>query len=217
MPKPRSSKPLHLLPVMHIYCEGEKTEPHYIKSYISTKFPGDRRRDVIRVERTRKNTPVQLVDVAVAHKKSRDCPDHDVFWVVYDRESTTKYSDELHKRALDKAKANDIKIAISNVCFEVWLYLHFQKNTTPFSCYDDFISSSKFRNHLVAMGISHYEKGNQVLFSKLSEDQITSARRNAASMNQISLDCAAQGVTSPYKLNPYTDIHLLLDDIDSFA
>ncbi len=216
MPKKRNGGSLPLLPVMHIYCEGEKTEPHYIKSYIATQFPGDRRRDVIKVEKTKKNTPVQLVDVAAAHKRSKDCPDHDEFWVVYDREAVGKYPDTLHQQALNKAEANGINVAISNVCFEVWLYLHFQPNTSPYSCFEDFLARSKFKGYLATLGVDNYEKGNGSLFAKLSKKHITDARKNAEKMNRSTIASAAKGAKHPYELNPYTDMHLLLDSIDSF-
>ena len=122
MPKKRKPQQRELKPRLHIFCEGEETEPNYLNGYIERCFPGT---TLTLVRRTEKNTPVQLVDVAIK-EKSRN-PSDDQFWVVYDRESSIKYPDSLHDEARDKAGANGIGIAFSNVCFEVWLLLHFQE------------------------------------------------------------------------------------------
>ena len=79
MPKPRGERKRELKPVLHIFCEGEKTEPNYINGYLKKFCPGNRRLKVIKVEKTRKNTPVQLVDEAVTLKKDRNTPNADVF------------------------------------------------------------------------------------------------------------------------------------------
>lgn len=216
MPKKREVTPLKPFPILHIYCEGEKTEPVYINGYIASKFPGDRRRNVIKVEPTRKNTPVQLVDVAVKHQRSWDCPSHDIFWVVYDRESAAKYSDELHLQAYQKAKANGINIALSNVCFELWLYLNFQQNTAPFSSYDDLMTHSRFKSHLARRGINSYNKGDKSFINAITIYDVNLACSKATNMNNQTLSSASAGKTLPHQLNPYTDMHLLLRAIDSF-
>lgn len=216
MPKKRVAPLQKLLPVLHIYCEGEKTEPIYINNYIYSKFPGDRRRSVIKIEPTKKNTPIQLVEVAVEHKNSRHCPPHDVFWVVYDRESTAKYPDALHLEAYQLAKAHKVNLALSNVCFELWLYLHFQRNTTPFSSCDDFMAYSRFKAHLASRGVTSYEKGHYSFVEAITMSDISNARTHAKSMNNSTLASAAAGLNMPHQLNPYTDMHLLLDAIDIF-
>lgn len=103
MPKKRKKATRQLKPVMHIFCEGEKTEPNYINGYINSKHNGNRRLKIIRIEKTTKNTPIQLVEEALNQKKSGSTPDEDVFWVVYDRESNQKYADDLHQKAYGKA------------------------------------------------------------------------------------------------------------------
>jgi len=98
MPKKRKGNTRTVKPVMHIFCEGDKTEPNYINGYLKSVHQGNRRLKIVVVEKTRKNTPVQLVDEALEAKKNKSTPDGDVFWVVYDRESVAKYDNELHKK-----------------------------------------------------------------------------------------------------------------------
>lgn len=215
MPKKKSAVQRKLQAVLHIYCEGAKTEPNYINSYLQEKFPGNRRRSVIKVEPTKKNTPIQLVDEAVKHKKSSACPKNDIFWVVFDRESVIKYPDHLHAVASEKARLNGINIAISNVCFELWLLLHFQENGSPYGNYTDLINNSKLKAHLKENGIHEYDKANTSIFDSVKL-RLDFAREAAKKMNKRTLESANPQKTKPYQLNPFTEIHLLLDAIDNF-
>lgn len=202
--------------MLHIYCEGEKTEPNYIDKYLQIKSNGDRRKQVVRVESTKKNTPVQLVDEAVSHKKRSDCPDNDVFWVVFDRESIAKYPDSLHESAFKKAAANNVKIALSNVCFELWILLHFKQNTAPFTSYDNLMSDSGLKEQLQNAGIGNYEKGDAGIF-RVVFNGLDDARARAVRMNSTTEESAPPNINKPYQLNPYTDVYKLLNAIDEFV
>lgn len=215
MPKPASKTVRQPNRTLHIYCEGEKTEPNYLEGYIAWRFPGDRSKAVIKIEPTKKNTPVALVKEAVTAKKSSLALPGDEFWVVYDRESIAKYPDKLHDQARQTAQANGIHIALSNVCFELWILLHFANNNAPHANCAELIGSPNFKRALAEIGITSYEKGHAGLFSLL-QNSISTARKRAEKMNQATREAAANGATHPYQLNPYTDIHLLLDAIDSF-
>lgn len=204
MPKRRGHQSIPLKPNLHIYCEGEKTEPNYIRGYIETYFPGTR---LSPVRSTLKNTPVQLVEVAIEAKKNS--PADDLFWVVFDREAVNKYPDALHEKAREKANRNRIHIAFSNVCFEVWLLLHFEKTAKAYSSYADLRKHSLLRKHMPG-----YEKGSKKAFSK---DGISAARANAKKMNKQTLAGADRSWTQPHQLNPYTDVFALLDAIDEFG
>ena len=75
MPKKKLRNHKKLNPVFHIFCEGKKTEPYYIRAYIDH-YHSDKR-NVLVVEDTKKNTPVQLVDDAIDSKKY--CNKGDIF------------------------------------------------------------------------------------------------------------------------------------------
>ncbi|MCV6639264.1 RloB family protein [Candidatus Albibeggiatoa sp. nov. NOAA] len=214
MPKKRNKVKRNLKPVLHIYCEGEKTEPNYISGYINQKFPTNRRLQVIKVEPTKKNTPKQLVDEAI--KKDKDCPADDIFWVVYDRESEQKYKQPIHKEAYNKAQKHGINIALSNVCFEVWLLLHFQSSVAHYHSDDDLRKNSSLRQEFKKRGLKDYEKGNPNIFHIISSN-IDNARQRAKKLNQNTINSADVSWTKPYQLNPYTDMYKLLDAIDEFG
>lgn len=209
MPKKKKRKNVKVAPVFHIFCEGEKTEPYYINGYINH-YHSDKRNIVV-VEETNKNTPVQLVDVAIKHRVNKN----DVYWVVFDREGVSKYPHELHLNARKKAKKNNIKIAFSNVCFELWLLLHLEYSTASYSCCDNLIKQSNLKNHLKAKGIENYDKRLPYLFDKLKENLVT-AFRNAERVNNAAQKTADPKKMAPFHLNPYTDIHELFIDIQNF-
>lgn len=149
---------------MKIFCEGEKTEPFYINGYIQT-FVNPERKTVVTIEKTRKNTPVQLVEVAIQAKESRVSLPNDEFWVVYDRESIAKYSDTLHAKARQRATSKGIKVALSNVCFEYWLLIHLVNTQSPYTCYDDLRKNSSFNSKVRELCGTDYEKSSPYLFN----------------------------------------------------
>lgn len=204
MPKKRTVQVLQPKPRLHIFCEGEKTEPQYLLGYVETHFPGTK---LSPVRKTDKNTPVQLVEEAIAAKKNN--PDDDEFWVVYDREAANKYPDGLHAEARIKAKAEGINIALSNVCFEVWILLHFQATVAPYDSYTDLRKNSYLTKH-----IPGYDKGAKRSFS---DEEVCMARKNAAKLNSQTIAGANPEWTQPHQWNPYTDVHTLLDAIDEFG
>ncbi len=211
----KAKRVLQVRPIMHIYCEGEKTEPFYLEKYLGKFHDGNRRRQVIKIEPTKKNTPVQLVEEAIAHKKARSTPPNDVFWVVYDRESIAKYPNEKHELAWRKAKAAGVNLAISNVCFELWILLHFTRNNAPYSSYDDLMARSSLREELARVGLPRYEKGERKVFEFIAGDHDI-AKQNARDMNRITISSAVNDNSPEYMLNPFTSVPYLLDAIDAF-
>jgi len=209
MPKSRkNSVKKRLAPVFHIYCEGEKTEPNYFNGYIGNRYPGVRR---LTVEKTKKNTPKQLVEEAVEAKNDKDCPEDDIFWVVFDRESDDKYQKCLHQEAYQSAQNYGVNIALSNVSFEVWILLHFQKNTTAYNSYDDLRKNS----HLCKKYIKNYQKGDKNIIEMII-DRTDDARTNAIEMNKNTIESADSSWTMPYQWNPYSDVYKLLDAMEKF-
>lgn len=219
MPKPRKNRQQQeLKQVLHIYCEGAKTEPNYLQGYIDKCFPTNRRLKIIRIEDTKKNTPKQLVDEAVIAKKNANKIGlNDSFWVVYDRESTIKYSEEIHHNAYKKAKVNNVDVVISNVCFEIWLLLHFQETAAPYTCYDELRKKSPLLQEFRKRNISNYDKGEKKIFNLFSEEEIQNARIRALQMNVQMEKCTDKSRNAPYHMNPFTDFYKILDKIDEFA
>lgn len=215
MPKKRPSKTENVLRRMHIYCEGKKTEPNYIRSYIQERF-GDRLRDVVVVEDAKTNTPIQLVKEAIKWKESGSHPKGDAYWVVYDRESPAKYRDALHDEAFNLAAQHGINISLTNVCFEYWLVLHFVSSNAPYNSYDDLMAKSCLKEEIRKLTGQKYEKGSSSIYRLVSKG-VSKARERAIQINNQTLDAAPPKIRKAHLLNPYTDIPKLLEAIDSFA
>lgn len=215
MPKPKPNRARPVPRKMHIYCEGEKTEPNYLQGYLDS-LTDSALRGVIKIEDTNKNTPRQLVQEAVNSKNSGNYPDGDVFWVVYDRESKQKYPDRLHDEALTLAQDHGINIALSNVCFEQWIIFHFTNSDASYSSYDDLLSNSCLKNKIKEITGKQYDKGYKNIFNLVKND-ISKAKKIALAINKRTLSSAPKGVTKAHLLNPYTDIPLLLNAIDNFG
>lgn len=209
---------------IYIFCEGEKTEPEYIQAYLQFNHPTCARlakvERVVNIEKINKNTPVQLVDAAVKRQSSLDLAEDQV-WVVYDRESEAKYPHELHQKAYDKATANDIGVAISNVCFEFWLLLHLKEQAPGMSDCDTLISSPAFKNAFKEIGIERYSKdadaAKRVSSALMQDEYIKCAVKNAERINAQTLAASGYTEKTPFRLKPYTNVHKLLEAIDEIA
>ena len=211
MPKKKPKDKKLVEPTFRIFCEGEKTEPYYINGYVSHNYSD--KKNIILVEDTNKNTPVQLVEAAVKSKaEGIKC---DVYWVVFDREAVTKYPHKLHAKAKALAKRHNIEIAFSNVCFEFWLLLHFQYTAACYESCDDLLRKSNLKSFLKGSGIQDYDKGYAFLFDAL-KGNVEDAIRHSTLVKKNALETAGYGKTSPWHLNPYTDVHELIIDIGNF-
>jgi len=216
MPKIRKGIKKKLKPKLHTFCEGEKTEPLYLRGYLNHFHSNNRLLQVIKIEKTNKNTPVQLVEEAIKLQNSKKTPDNDVFWVAYDRESKSKYSDGLHGKAIALANSNNINVAISSVCFEIWILLHFVESCAAHISYSDLIKNSKLKTDLKLIGVQDYDKADERIFDLIC-DRIDEAKARAEKMNNNTIQCSNHNPSTPYKLNPYTAVHKLLGSIDAFV
>lgn len=110
-----------------VFCEGEKTEPEYLRALKRQPFVRDVAAVDLRVEpRHEGAAPMTLVSAAV-DARSRAVSEEaeiDEFWCVFDVEWPVNHPN-LHQ-AIELARRNDIQLAISNPCFELWLVLHFR-------------------------------------------------------------------------------------------
>lgn len=214
MPKIRKKRKKDVEPLFHIFCEGENTEPDYINGFKEHYYSEQRR--VIIIEDTKKNTPIQLVEEAISAKAK--ALDHDVFWVVFDRESVIKYKDSDHIKAAELAKKNGINIAISTICFEYWILLHFKYATPAYTKCDDVWKSKIFKKLLSDYGIKEYKKekkSSKELFTLL-QPLLYTAMSNAKKVNIHALNSATPGKENPTYLSAYTNVHELLIDIKQF-
>ena len=108
-----------------VFCEGEITEPEYLQAL--KREPGVR--EVASVQ-FRKSTigispPLTLVTKAAdaVQRSSEERDEIDEVWCLFDVEWPQNHPNL--RQALDVASDTNVKVAVSNPCFELWLALHF--------------------------------------------------------------------------------------------
>jgi RloB-like protein len=113
-----------------VFCEGERTEPEYLRALKRQPFVRDVAAVELRVEPRRGGAvPLTLVSMA-AEARSKAITEEaeiDEFWCVFDVEWPLNHPDL--ERAVQQARHNDIQLAVSNPCFELWLILHFRSHS----------------------------------------------------------------------------------------
>jgi hypothetical protein len=107
-----------------VVCGGVATEPAYFRG-----LKKERRNPAVRVVVESKGVdPASLVRFAAQKRDILGC---DEVWCVVD-------VDEFDiSGALAVARKENVRLAISNPCFEYWLLLHFESCVAPLTCYDD--------------------------------------------------------------------------------
>jgi hypothetical protein len=144
--------------------------------------------------------PKTLVEKAVSHKRAAeklarqendDSVLFDEVWCVFDVDDHVKIPD-----AKQQAKANQISLAISNPCFELWALLHYQSQTAH-------ITRQKLAR-LLQTHIPGYEK---LLPVDDLEPRYPSALKRGMALEK---DCERLG--EPGK-NPSTGVHHLAERI----
>ncbi|QSB05012.1 RloB family protein [Natronoglycomyces albus] len=105
---------------IYVFCEGKVTEPAYIDGI--KRLPSVRSNTAIRIETVSGlGQPLPLVKRAV-DQKNREAADIDEYWCVFDVEAPQPHANL--REAVALAENNDISLAVSNPCFELWIALH---------------------------------------------------------------------------------------------
>jgi hypothetical protein len=110
-----------------LFCEGERTEPEYFVALRREPAVKDVAAVDLRIEpKVGGSQPLALVQRAVAamERNRREEGEIDEIWCVFDVEWPENHPHL--QAAVELARTHDIKLAISNPCFELWLILHFE-------------------------------------------------------------------------------------------
>jgi hypothetical protein len=108
-----------------VFCEGERTEPEYLNALKNEPSVRAVAAVEIRVAATSSGAvPLTLVQRSIeARSKALSEKDEiDEFWCVFDVEWPINHPNL--PEAISLAQENEISLAVSNPCFEVWLILH---------------------------------------------------------------------------------------------
>jgi hypothetical protein len=185
-----------------IVCEDEKSSKLYFESFKRDEKLKRKLSSVdIEVVHPKDHSPVGLVNEAKEKKKkaTRDRNSYDEVWIVLDKDGHANLD-----QALITARDNKISVALSIMCFEYWILLHFEKTKKPFTKCDDIISYIK-KEHFI-----NYEKNINAYITL--KDKIDKALERAVwlmNQNQNDLDRG----TKINDLSVYTDVHLLVQKL----
>jgi hypothetical protein len=109
-----------------VFCEGERTEPEYLAALRREPAVREVAAVDIRIDLDSAGfSPLGLVRRAITARTKAIDEDGEIdeFWCVFDVEWPTNHAGL--KDAVRLARDNEIKLAVSNPCFELWLALHF--------------------------------------------------------------------------------------------
>ena len=126
--KKRSSETIKTLERILIVSEGEKTEPIYFELLVE-KFK--LQVTDVKVTGSLHSCPLKVVEHAIKlyEKSIKDGASYDSVYCVIDKDSHAKYD-----MAINKLITIDDFHAINSIpCFELWLLLHYNYTTKPFS------------------------------------------------------------------------------------
>ena len=182
-----------------ILCEDEKSSKLYFESFKrDEKLKRELSSVDIEIIHPKDHSPVGLVTKAKEKKKKakRERNQYDEIWIVLDKD----YHANMDK-ALNMAKDNKIEVALSIICFEYWILLHFEKTTKPFVKCDDIISYIK-KKHFKA-----YEKSTNCY--TVLKDKIEDAIENGFWLEKQNKNDLDRGMKLT-DLSAYTNVHLLV-------
>ncbi|GAA1234317.1 RloB family protein [Prauserella halophila] len=106
-----------------LLCGAEVTEPSYFRG-LKQRY----RHPAVNVVRKGGKDPVSLIRLAAKLREQDEC---DETWCVID---VDEYNIDA---AFSEAQRLDVKLAVSNPCFEYWLLLHFERCEAPLPCFQD--------------------------------------------------------------------------------
>lgn len=173
-----------------IVCEGQETEPRYFRALRSELKLGAV--DVQVEGEDCGSAPISVVDFALRLKKRPPRGvSYDAVWCVIDRDGHQSFD-----KAIDKAQAHGIRMAVSVRQFELWFLLHFAYTTRVWTDGESLLEA-------LAAHLPDYGKGTDVAAAlrPLRPAALTNAERLRVHNAAVS--------DRPYP-NPMTDVDLLV-------
>ena len=188
--RPRSGSPVAGRKI-HVFTEGQKTEVQYFREWHKLY-----RENVLVVLDPFHGVPRSLVAKAAETRRSdrREGQMADEYWCVFDIDEHRKVPE-----AIDMAQANEIRLAISNPCIELWFILHFRDQTAHI---ERSLAQSESKKLL--------QCGKNLSTEALAslEERFGAAKRRAQA-----LDRKHELDGSPPRSNPSSDVWRLIDRI----
>lgn len=196
-----------LPPYTMIVSEGIKTEPIYLRGFVSKineKYKDMVKENHIEVYGTGRNTNglIRFVD---RKRASGDWEKYQKFWLVYDMDDFPLDNFDNTQFEAEARKDVEMAVAWSNESIELWFLLHFQ----------DYISNNGRKQYIELLNhYFDYSKVREDLFDKLMElGSLTDAKRRAKKAYE---ECIELGVTAPSAMVPVTRMFELVEELEKY-
>ncbi|MCK5460350.1 RloB domain-containing protein [Candidatus Parcubacteria bacterium] len=194
---------------IYIFTEGEKTEVNYFESKKKEIETEIRRQNIkIKIAGTGYNT-LKLVNFAIEFIKERNIKidnseNSDECWVVFDKDNFDQHFDN----AIIKAGVNNLEVAYSNECFEIWFLLHFIPLSSAISRKDYILKLTDNLKKLTGNSKIRYSKISKDMYLLLKDTE-KDAIRNAKKLLNMH-----KNEKSFSKKNPSTTVYLLVENLN---
>ena len=182
-----------------IVCEGEKTEPYYLKAL--REYFGLAQANV-KIDPKSDSSPTSVVRYAKALIKETSSSPYAHVYCVIDRDRHADFQKAVDQVNGFKNKDTKLHLIVSTPCFEYWILLHFIYTTKAFGASGDSPCDELISTELKKY-IPEYEKGNASIMIDLVNNQLDIALINA----KKSFDAAERDGTD----NPKTEMHILVE------
>ncbi|MEO5375441.1 MAG: RloB family protein [Alphaproteobacteria bacterium] len=176
-----------------IFCEGRNTEPRYLEAFVRDHGASQ----LVEIDSS-SGVPSTQIDAAINFRKQlrrnsdRYDREHTSVWCVIDRDTHPNWD-----ASLQRARDNDIEIAQSTPCIELWAIYHYDAYNRPGCCAD-------LQKHLkTLMPAYDHDRGAEFDYKAMAKD-LDKAMRNAEA-GRMARD--AEGTSLG---NPSTTFDLLL-------
>jgi len=196
-----------------IVCEGEKTEPHYLREVQKALSLSATNFRIVDCKEAGGTAPQTIVEAAIAQFAADR--DYDRVYCVIDRDGHTTFDaavDRVRSKKLRKGPEAatpgfaTFEVIRSLPCFEFWILLHYEFTTHAYTN-----SGATIRRLKTHAEMAAYEKANTTLFSR-TRHRLFGRNGAFARSRQVHAACERDGATAPL-----TDIDKLLRDLISIA
>ena len=184
-----------------VFCEGTKTEPDYLSALKQEPAVRDSASVDIRIDQNVSGAvPLTLVKAAAEarDRNSQEQGEIDEVWCLFDVEWPKNHPNLREARAM--AETSEVRLAISNPCFELWLALHFENRT---AWLDNDAAGRLRRDH-------DNSSGKRLDGLKYMPRRADAAERARA----LTKKHAGDGTEFPHD-NPSSGMHLFLEAIET--
>lgn len=185
--------------IIIVVTEGKKTEPQYLEMFQKVHVPPSVKRSAFDLKIIPNGSdPTRVVDEAIQELEilQRVRGKKGSVWAMFDRDDHSRFEE-----AKNRARSKEVRLAVSNPCFEIWGIYHYQD-------WQAHIESDKCQNKLGQLCPS-YDKNCDKSFT--DKDAIKKKCYNAIERAKKSLNSREE--EGDPEGNPSTSVHYLIEEI----